>query len=191
MPIDFPSFTLNNLTVKAFNEAYYRVQTEKHVRKVVPYEPFFYPLDSIQQWNRIYGPRGFFQYQFVVPFSHGYEAMRSILGRIRRSGEGSFLTVLKNFGTIQSPGMLSFPRPGLTLALDFTNHGKKTRTLLEDLDAMVKQNGGTVYPAKDARMSADSFQTYFPQWHEFEQYMDPQFSSSFWSRVTDNVLVPV
>ncbi len=190
VPIDFPSFTLNNLTVKAFNEAYYRVQAEKHVRKVVPYEPFFYPLDSIHQWNRIYGSRGFFQYQFVVPFSNGREAMRSILGRIRRSGEGSFLTVLKNFGSIQSPGMLSFPRPGLTLALDFTNHGKKTRALLEDLDAMVKQNDGVVYPAKDARMSAESFQTYFPQWREFEQYMDPQFSSSFWRRVTVSTLNP-
>jgi hypothetical protein len=86
--------------------------------------------------------------------------------------------------------MLSFPRPGLTLALDFTNHGKKTRALLNDLDVMVKQYGGVVYPAKDARMSAESFQRYFPQWHEFEHYIDPQFSSSFWRRVTDSALTP-
>ncbi len=184
VPVDFPSFLLNTFTVKAFNEAYYHVQRPKRVHKVVSYEPFFYPLDSIHGWYRLYGKPGFLQYQFIVPFHNAHEAMREILGRIRHSGEGSFLTVLKKFGDIQSPGILSFPRPGLTLALDFSYHGKKTLSLLEDLDRMVLQSGGAVYPAKDARMTAESFQTYFPQWHEFEQYIDPHFSSSFWRRVT-------
>lgn len=184
VPLDLPSFVLNTLTVKAFNEAYYHVQVEKRVHKTESYDPFFYPLDSIHEWYRLYGKRGFLQYQFVVPFSDGHEAMREILGRIRRSGEGSFLTVLKKFGDIQSPGMLSFPRPGLTLALDFSYHGAKTLRLLEELDKIVLQSGGAVYPAKDARMSAASFQTYFPRWHAFEQYIDPKFSSSFWRRVT-------
>src|SRR5262249_16497963 len=109
--------------------------------------------------------------------------MREVLGRIVRSGEGSFLTVLKKYGEIPSPGMLSFPRPGLNLALDFSYRGQKTLSLLDDLDRMVLQAGGSVYPAKDAHMSAESFQTFFPQWKEFEQFIDPKFSSSFWRRV--------
>jgi len=193
VPINLPTFVLNTLTVKAFNEAYYHVQREKRVHKVVSYEPFFYPLDSIHEWYHLYGKRGFLQYQFVVPFSTSRDAMSEIMGRIRRSGEGSFLTVLKKFGDIPSPGMLSFPRPGLTLALDFSYHGKKTLRLLNDLDKVVLQSGGVVYPAKDARMTPEIFQAYYPQWHEFEQYIDPHFSSSFWRRVTSpaTALVPV
>ncbi len=183
VPFDFPSFVLNPLTVKAFNELYYRVQRSKQSHHVVHYEPFFYPLDAIHNWNRMYGRRGFLQYQFVVPFAHAYDAMREILGRIRRSGEGSFLTVLKKFGDIQSPGLLSFPRPGLTLALDFAYRGPGTLQLLDDLDQIVRESGGAVYPAKDARMSAESFQAFFPCWKEFAQYVDPHFSSSFWRRV--------
>ena len=184
VPLDLPSFTLNSLTIRAFNEVYYRAQLSDRVHKVEPYDPFFYPLDSVYNWNRIYGKRGFFQYQCVVPFTNGYEVMKEILGRISRAREGSFLVVLKEFGDVPSPGMLSFPRPGLTLALDFSNHGCKTLRLFNELDTLVCQNGGVVYPAKDARMSAESFQAYFPQWETFAQYIDPQFSSSFWRRVT-------
>jgi hypothetical protein len=135
-------------------------------------------------WNRLYGKRGFFQYQCIVPYQDGYEVMKEILERISRSGEGSFLGILKTFGDVPSPGMLSFPRPGLTLALDFANRGQKTLCLLDALDTLVRQSGGIVYPAKDARMSPESFQTYFPRWQEFAQYIDPKFSSSFWRRVT-------
>ncbi|MHB8596773.1 MAG: FAD-binding oxidoreductase [Ktedonobacteraceae bacterium] len=184
VPFDFPSFVLNPLTVRSFNELYYHSQLSKRVYKVIHYEPFFYPLDSIHEWNRMYGKQGFLQYQFVVPFENGFEAMREILGRIRQSGEGSFLTVLKTFGDIKSPGMLSFPRPGITLALDFAYGGKKTLQLLDDLDKVVRESGGAVYPAKDARMSAESFQAFFPRWQEFAQYVDPHFSSSFWRRVS-------
>lgn len=184
VPFDFPSFTLNTFTVKSFNELYYHSQFNKRIHKVVPYEPFFYPLDSIHEWNRMYGKRGFLQYQFVVPFQDGFGAMREIMDRIRHSGEGSFLTVLKTFGTIKSPGMLSFPRPGLTLALDFAFGGQKTLQLLDELDEIVRQGGGAVYPAKDARMSAENFQAFFPRWQEFAHYVDPHFSSSFWRRVS-------
>ncbi len=183
VPCDFPSFVLNTLTIKAFNEVYYRAQPGKHVKQVVPYEPFFYPLDALYHWNRMYGKRGFLQYQCVVPYSNGYEAMKDVLLCISRSGQGSFLTVLKKFGDIASPGMLSFPRPGLTLALDFAYEGKKTLQLCEQLDRIVRESGGAVYPAKDARMTAESFQTYYPQWKEFEHYKDSHFSSSFWRRV--------
>ncbi|MBV9019834.1 MAG: FAD-binding oxidoreductase [Ktedonobacteraceae bacterium] len=187
IPFDLPSFTLNTLTVKAFNEVYYHKQLSKVVRRVLSYEPFFYPLDAIEQWNRIYGKRGFLQYQCVVPFDNGGEVMKELLRRISRSGEGSFLAVLKTFGDVPSTGMLSFPQPGITLALDFSYRGKKTLQLCEELDGIVRQSRGRVYPAKDARMSRESFQTYFPQWHEFERSIDPKFSSSFWRRVVPTV----
>ena len=107
-----------------------------------------------------------------------------MLAQIASSAMGSFLVVLKNFGTLPSLGMLSFPRPGATLALDFPNRGPKTLQLLESLDAITRNARGAVYPAKDARMSAASFQQYFPAWREFQAYIDPKFSSSFWRRVT-------
>jgi hypothetical protein len=135
----------------------------------------------------MYGKRGFFQYQCIVPYQDGYEAMKDLLECISRSGQGSFLSVLKTFGDVSSPGMLSFPRPGLELALDFANQGRKTLKLLENLDTIVRQSSGTVYPAKDARMSPESFQTYFPRWREFTQYVDAKFSSSFWRRVTRSI----
>jgi FAD/FMN-containing dehydrogenase len=187
LPFNFPTFVLNTLTVKAFNQLYYHAQFSTKVHKTVPYDPFFYPLDSIHNWYRMYGKRGFLQYQCVVPFEHDREAMSEILARIRHSGEGSFLTVLKEFGHIQSPGMLSFPRPGLTLALDFAYGGQKTLQLLDELDNIVMHSGGAVYPAKDARMSAASFQAFFPQWKEFAQHIDPHFSSSFWRRATTSL----
>jgi FAD/FMN-containing dehydrogenase len=184
IPLDFPSWALNRWTVQAFNTAYYHVQRKQSVQKTVSYDAFFYPLDAIHQWNRMYGKRGFFQYQCIVPYRDGHEVMKELLERISRSGQGSFLAVLKTFGDVSSPGMLSFPRPGLELALDFANQGTKTLELLEDLDQVVRQSGGVVYPAKDARMSPESFQTYFPHWREFAQYIDSKFSSSFWRRVT-------
>lgn len=191
IPVDLPSFVLNTLSMKAFNEVYYHAQHGDRIRKLVPYEPFFYPLDAIYHWNRIYGKRGFLQYQCVVPLDNGYEVMRELLDIISKSGEGSFLTVLKKFGNVPSPGMLSFPRPGLTLALDFPYHGQKTLALFEQLDQIVRHSGGAVYPAKDAHMTPESFQAYYPQWQEFAQYIDPHCSSSFWRRVTQNVKVEV
>lgn len=184
VPIDLPSFVINTYTVKAFNEAYYHIQLPKYVKKVGSYEPFFYPLDAIHNWNRIYGKRGFFQYQFVVPFDNGRDALHKIIHNIQQAGEGSFLTVLKQFGYLQSPGMLSFPRPGVTLAIDFSNRGARTQEFLRKLDPIIEDNGGVLYPAKDSRMSPESFQKYYPRWKEFEQYIDPKFSSSFWRRVT-------
>lgn len=190
VPFDMPSFVLNTLSMKAFNEVYYHAQRMQHISKTVPYAPFFYPLDTIQHWNRMYGKRGFLQYQCVVPPAHGSAVMKDLLHCISRSGEGSFLTVLKKFGDLPSPGMLSFPRPGLTLALDFPYNGQKTLRLFDALDTIVQQSGGGIYPAKDAHMSAESFQTYYPQWETFAQYIDPKFSSSFWRRVTYPLLQP-
>jgi FAD/FMN-containing dehydrogenase len=184
VPFDFPEIALNRFSVQAFNQLYYRKQFVKRQRAVVHYEPFFYPLDAIHHWNRIYGKRGFLQYQSVVPYKTNYTAYRKILETIAASGEGTFLVVVKTFGDVPSPGMLSFPRPGVTLALDFAMQGESTLRLCERLDEIVRDAGGAVYPAKDARMSAASFQAYYPNWRDFARYIDPNFSSSFWRRVT-------
>jgi FAD/FMN-containing dehydrogenase len=183
MPFEMPNFFLNSYFMKVFNSAYYSKQGRLK-RSAVHYDSFFYPLDSIGHWNRIYGRRGFFQYQFVVPFSDNHEAVRQIIDRIVSSRQGTFLAVLKTFGAVKSPGMLSFPEPGITLALDFPNRGAATFKLFEQLDTIVLQAGGRLYPAKDARMPAYVFQKGFPQWQSFSQYIDPAFSSSFWRRVT-------
>lgn len=185
VPLDAPAWALNRLTVQAFNALYWRQQRRPVVQKRVHYEPFFYPLDAVGGWNRLYGRRGFFQYQFVVPFEHGAEATREILRRIAHSGEASFLAVLKTFGDVPSPGLISFPMPGITLALDFPNRGERTRRLFRDLDRLVREAGGRLYPAKDACMTAEDFRAFYPAWTRFSEFVDPAFSSSFWRRVTE------
>jgi FAD/FMN-containing dehydrogenase len=187
VPIEFPDFALNQYSIQAFNTLYYARASEGFSRKLVHYDPFFYPLDALNHWNRIYGRRGFFQYQFVVPFSGERNVIREIFQRIAASGQGSFLAVLKTFGERKSPGMLSFPAPGVTLALDFANQGWDTLSLFRELDQVVLAAGGRVYPAKDARMPARIFQDCYPRWQEFRQYADPAFSSSFWRRVSSPV----
>jgi FAD/FMN-containing dehydrogenase len=182
VPFDFPGWTLNSLSVKAFNTLYYNKQIKHRSHSTVHYDPFFYPLDAIHSWNRIYGKRGFLQYQCVVPIEQGSEAIREVLGRIAAAKTGSFLAVLKNFGDVPAIGMMSFPRKGVTLALDFPNTGEKLFSLLASLDQVVAQAGGAVYPAKDARMSAENFKQFFPKFSEFTRFIDPKFSSSFWRR---------
>ena len=184
VPFELPSDLLNAFVLRLFNSTYYYRHLKKHTARAVHLDPFFYPLDAIKDWNKAYGRRGFLQYQCVVPPEEGESAIRKILKQISAAREGSFLCILKVFGDRPSPGMLSFPRKGFTLALDFPNRGHKTFNLLNGIDEIVQQAGGAVYPAKDARMSAQSFQKYFPQWKAFSTYMDPMFSSSFWRRVT-------
>jgi hypothetical protein len=150
----------------------------------VHYKPFFYKLDVVRNWNRTYGSKGFFQYQCVIPTEKAVEAIREILKCISTARTGSFLAVLKMFGNKPSPGLLSFPRPGATLALDFPNCGKKTLQLLNQLDEVTQSAGGKVNPSKDARMSPQNFQNYYPNWKSLEPYIDPNISSSFWRRVT-------
>ena len=180
VPFDFPGFVLNRLSVAAFNFLYYRLRPQG----LVHYDPFFYPLDAVHRWDRIYGRRGFLQFQCVLPENDtGLAALREILDRSAHSGMPSFLTVLKVFGDVPSPGWMSFPRPGVTLALDFANRGERTYRLVAELDRATRAGGGRVYPAKDARMSAESFAAYYPERERFARYVDPAFSSSFWRRV--------
>ncbi|WP_348815903.1 FAD-binding oxidoreductase [Halomonas sp. H10-59] len=183
LPIDLPFSLVNGLSLRAFNTLYYR-QPVKPQGALTHYVPYFYPLDAIQGWNRIYGRRGFYQYQCVIPPLEAEAATAALLDTIARRGEGSFLAVLKTFGHTPSLGMLSFPRPGTTLALDFPNRGNKTRRLFEELDAIVREAGGALYPGKDARMPASLFKSGFPHWEAFSEYVDPGFSSRFWQRVT-------
>lgn len=184
VPVEFPSWALAGWSVRLFNKAYYGRQLAETVARHVHYAPFFFPLDSILGWNKIYGRRGFYQYQCVVPFDTGQEVMREMLRIIAESGQGSFLAVLKTFSDIPSPGIMSFPRPGVTLALDFPNEGERTRLLFARLDEIVLAAHGRLYPAKDALMSGATFRHCYPMWQEFATHVDPCFSSSFWRRVT-------
>lgn len=185
-PLEPPFSLVNGLTLRAFNEIYYRMPRGRGAKTSrVAYDPFFYPLDGVHDWNLVYGPRGFFQYQCAVPEAEsGRAALAQVLSRIAESGQGSFLGVLKRFGSMPPAGILSFPMPGYTLALDFPNRGAGTLALFDALDAVVIAARGRGYPAKDARMSAASFRAFYPQWEAFAAHVDPRFSSSFWRRVT-------
>ena len=184
-PFSPPVSLVNKLSLTAFNHLYYAKQKEKYFRGIIHYDPFFFPLDNILEWNRMYGSPGFLQYQCVVPMNVAYDAIADMLKLIAKSNLGSFLTVLKVFGNIKSSGYLSFPREGATLALDFPFKGEKTLHLLHQLDEITAASNGAVYPAKDARMSAQHFQQFFPNWKKLSELKDPHFSSSFWRRVTE------
>ena len=186
VPTEMPSGLLNRFTVGAFNALYYHRQLRTRKTAVVDYEPFFYPLDSVLRWNRIYGRRGLLQFQCLLPHEDGTSGMVEILRAITRSGLASFLAVIKVFGDIESPGMLSFPRPGITLALDFPVGRAASFELLNRLGAITLEHGGRMYPAKDALMTPHQFQTFYPQWQDFAKFVDPAFSSAFWQRVTAN-----
>lgn len=183
VPVDFPGFALNPLSIRLFNQTYHNRFPGKSKRLVQHYSPFFHPLDSVHEWNRIYGKRGFYQYQSVVPAAAGIEPVRAMLEAIAAARQGSFLAVLKSFGGVASPGMLSFPLAGLTLALDFPNRGRRTLDLFSQLDRIVREAGGRLYPAKDARMSAADFTAGYPRLEEFRRHVDPGFSSDFWKRM--------
>ena len=183
MPIVPPVSLVNRLTLRPFNTAYYNLKKWQAGRTITHYEPFFYPLDNLLEWNRMYGPRGFFQYQSVVPREVGQPAVQAMLKEIARSGDGSFLAVHKTFGNRQPVGMLSFPQPGVTLALDFPNHGERTHKLFERLDAIVREAKGRIYPAKDARMPKELFAAGYPRLPEFIKYRDPRISSGLSRRL--------
>ena len=183
MPMELPGFALNGLSIRAFNALYYAKDRLKPSRSVAHYAPYFYPLDSINQWNLMYGRRGFYQYQCVVPEGVAEEAIGEMLTATSSAGLGSFLAVLKTFGDISSPGLMSFPMPGATLALDFPNKGERTLSLFSTLDAIVSEAGGRLYPAKDARMPRWLFEAGYPELEKFRQFTDPAIGSDFWRRM--------
>ena len=180
-PVDPPISLINGWSLRAFNMLYFHKPLPP--QGLMHWAPFFYPLDALRDWNRVYGRRGFLQYQCVLPPATMRDAARALFARIQRSGQGSFLAVFKTFGEQAAPGLLSFPRPGATLALDFPHRGADTLRLMDELDAVVREAGGALYPAKDARMPPDLFRSGFPALERFCAFVDPAFSSSFWRRV--------
>jgi L-gulonolactone oxidase len=183
VPVEAPAFLLNGATLRTFNALYYHLRHFTRSRQRVHYARFFYPLDKVRHWNRLYGGRGFYQYQCVVPPASQEAVVAELLREISRSGKGSFLAVLKLLGPVPSKGMLSFAREGTTLALDFPNSGQANLDLLGRLDALLIAAGGRLYPAKDGRMPAGVFRASYPQWADFAQHVDPLIRSDFWRRV--------
>ena len=149
VPVDAPSMLLNRASIGLFNGLYYRLARARAGTRPVHFEPFFFPLDRIEAWNRLYGRRGFVQYQCVLPKSESPAGIAALLERVAAAGQGSFLAVLKLFGPA-GEGLLSFPMEGYTLALDFPVRNA-TPALLDALDAITHRHGGRVYLAKDAR----------------------------------------
>ncbi|MPR00333.1 FAD-binding protein [Modestobacter sp. I12A-02628] len=164
VPNVFPPGMLNLATVSAFNELWYRKAPTRKRDQLQSIPAFFHPLDGVGAWNRIYGPRGFVQYQFTVPFGQE-EAMREAMVRIASSGTASFLAVLKRFGP-GNPGMLSYPSPGWTLALDIPVV-RGLATLLDQLDELVLAAGGRIYLAKDSRVRAETFAQMYERIDDF------------------------
>jgi decaprenylphospho-beta-D-ribofuranose 2-oxidase len=167
IPIDMPSSLLNHHSIKVFNSIFYHKASSKIKSELVSFEPYFYPLDTIKNWNRLYGKAGFLQYQFVLPKIVGLEGMKKILEVIVSSRKGSILAVLKGFGKANE-NFLSFPIEGYTLALDF-KMSQDTIQLIKLLDSMVVEMGGRVYLTKDALMTEASFKKIYPQWELFEE----------------------
>lgn len=175
IPFNLPNWTLNQLTVKTFNALHYGKEFKSDYESLTDFEPFFYPLDAIGKWNRLYGSNGFVQYQFVIPMEHADKGLHDIMKVITESGESSFLAVLKLFGE-QNEGWLSFPKRGVTLALDFRAN-ERTFRILDKLDKMVEEMGGRLYLAKDARMKAEFFANGYPKLDQFKRLLkeiDPE-----------------
>lgn len=178
VPFYFPGFVLNALTVKIFNWLYYKKQSKKEVKNFIDYETFFYPLDAINEWNKIYGKSGFIQYQMVIPKESGKEGMKRILETIANSGNGSFLAVLKLFGKNNPQAYNSFPVEGYTLALDFKVNSK-LKKLVDELDSIVQEFGGRIYLTKDS-MSRSSLTNYL------KNIRSPKFVSLQHKRILNN-----
>src|SRR5690554_6687289 len=186
IPLTPPISLVNRLSLRPFNALYYAAQRRQAGPGLSHYQPFFYPLDSIHHWNRMYGPKGFYQYQCVIPEVSAKQTISELLSTIADSGQGSFLAVLKTLGARPTSGLLSFPMPGATLALDFPNRGQATLALLEKLDFLVQNAGGRLYLAKDARMPADMFHNSYPNIGDFLPYRDPGISSAMSRRLLGN-----
>lgn len=182
VPLAPPFTALNRPFLRLFNLAYRQAKSRRGETRLTDYRAFFFPLDGVRDWNRLYGPRGLHQHQSVVPFEAARQTIPAMLAATQRASQGSFLTVLKRFGDVASPGLMSFPRPGYTLTLDFPHRGEATLRLLGELDRMTIDAGGAVNPYKDARMDAQTFAASFPDWRRLEALRDPAFSSGFWQR---------
>lgn len=184
VPDVVPGGLLNGATIRLFNSWQAHRTGGRVRRECQDYRSFFFPLDGVRGWNRFYGSKGFLQHQCVLPGERPIEALAAIHELVSRSDDGSYLSVLKTFGHARPAGLLSFPRRGVTIALDVP-FSDRALALCERLDAVVREAGGAVYAAKDARMSPESFRVFYPQADDLETRADPAFSSSFWRRVRE------
>jgi FAD/FMN-containing dehydrogenase len=166
VPFHFPNFALSPLTVKIFNSIYYARHGDG--RKIVDFNTYFYPLDGVLHWNRIYGRRGFIQYQALFPPQTAHAGLHEMMEAISASRQASFLAVLKSSGAA-NPGMLSYLYPGFTLALDFPYCGERTERIVKRLDDILLAHGGRLYLAKDATMTREAFAVMYPRLAEFRQ----------------------
>lgn len=178
VPFYFPGFALNSLTVKIFNFLYYKKQAKKELKNFTDYDTFFYPLDFVNDWNKIYGKKGFIQYQMMIPKDKGREGMQRILETIANSGSGSFLAVLKLYGKENPEAYNSFPFEGYSLALDF-KVDRNLRKLIDQLDAIVEEYNGKIYLTKDS-MSRSSLTNYL------KNVENPKFISLQHKRILNN-----
>ena len=181
-----PKHTLNKISVRVFNTLYYRRVPHKGRQRIVEYNAFHHPLDAIGHWNRLYGRDGFYQFQCVLPDETSRDGIRDMLEQVAKAGAASFLGVLKTFGA-EGLGYLSFPRPGVTLSLDLPVQSE-TLTLLRYLEKKTLDNGGRIYLAKDATLTADGFAAMYPRLAQFRsalQEYDPegQFESDMSRRL--------
>ncbi|WP_420587384.1 FAD-binding protein [Ruegeria sp.] len=185
VPIDFPAFALNSLTVRAFNALYYWAGARKTAEHLVDWDSYFYPLDAILGWNRIYGRKGFVQFQCALPLDQSEAGLTALLAEIAKAGSGSFLAVLKRFGKQESA--FSFPMDGYTLALDFSVT-RKTLALLEQLDQITIENGGRFYLAKDSRMRTETLRASDIRAADFRAHRDSHgYTSRFRSAQSERL----
>ena len=186
VPFPAPGWLLRPRLISAFNRLLLLRHPAAVKKSRQDFQSFFYPLDRIGNWSRLYGRRGYLQYQFAAPHEHAMGLLQRVLETAVACRQPAFLVVLKTFGPAAPAGLLSFPMPGLTAAMDFPNLGAPTLELFGKFDAWVQAAKGRLYPAKDPRMSAAMFQAGYPSWRDFERHVDPGFSSGFWRRVTGN-----
>ncbi len=187
LPFLQPFSLLNRISVPLLNRLWFE-RNRKPRQRAEHYQQFFYPLDGIGNWNRAYGRHGFLQYQFVVPEAAAEDLIREFLEQTKRLGAVSFISVLKKFGDRPSPGLLSFPRSGITLAVDFNLPNPGLLKYLTDFDQRLVAAGGATYPAKDGRLEGKTFREFFPAWQEFLRYRDSGINSDFWRRIEPALL---
>jgi FAD/FMN-containing dehydrogenase len=184
VPVSPPMSLVNGFSVRAFNAAYWCLAGRRTAGpRLTSFESVLFPLDAVGAWNRLYGRRGFYQFQCAVPKETAPRALTEMMRAITASGQGSVLAVLKMFGEMSSPGLMSFPMPGATLAVDFANRGRATQVLLLRLEELTLEAGGHLYPAKDGAMTTAAFKAGYPNLGTYRHSLDPAFSSAFAKRV--------
>jgi len=183
VPFNAPDFLISTPLVRLFNFLYYH-RGMLASGYTAHYNSFFYPLDVVHYWNRLYGRRGLQSHQSVLPTDQAATAIKAILSAMHQARLASPLTVLKLFGNQTSPGIISYPKPGINLLLDFANVGPRLDKLLQTLDNITRSFGGRINLSKDAHLTPETFNAFYPNWRELLPYLDPMFSSNLWRRVT-------